>query len=427
MERLMQYVWQHRLWPRTHLHTVDGRPVQILDPGRLNTDAGPDFFNAKVIIDGHKWAGDIEIHVRASDWHRHGHDNDPAYDSVILHVVDRDDAPICRSNGEIIPQMQMACTADFYQKYALLVDRADRDLPCAGTLGRLSSLHLHDWLDSLLFERLHAKAERIESWLELTQADWESAAYIIIARGLGFGINGDPFERLAIATPLRFIARHCDSLFTIEALLFGQSGLLESAPATDHYAAALKKEYSFMAHKFGLRPPQSPGWKMARMRPQNFPHRRIATLAALLHRTTRLASAMLDVTTMDQAVELFGVDLDGYWKDHYSFGPASRPSTARLSKASIATLVINAVAPLQFAYGMSRSIDAMADNAVDLLQRTPAENNRIVELFRQAGIKTPSAAVTQSLIQLRRNYCETRKCLYCRIGHRQLASQCPRL
>lgn len=426
MERLMQYVWQHRLWPRTHLHTVDGIQVQIIDPGRLNTDAGPDFFNAKVNIGGHTWAGDIEIHVRASDWHRHGHDNDPAYDSVILHVVDRDDTPITRSNGEVIPQMRMACTPDFYKRYSELADSADRELPCAAAFKTFPSLHINDWLDALLFERLYAKTERIESWLSLSANDWDSAAYTAVARCLGFGVNGDPFERLAISTPLIFIAKHCDSLFTIEALLFGQSGLLDSAPDTDPYASALRKEYSFMAHKFGLKQPQSLGWKMSRMRPHNFPHRRIATLAALLHKDTRLASRMLELHSLDDAMQLFAIDLEGYWKDHFTFGTPARAASPRLSRQSVISLIINAIAPLQFAYGMTRANESLTDSAVELLHRIPPEQNRIVELFRNAGVKTPSAAVTQSLIQLRRNYCETRKCLYCRIGHRLLAARSPR-
>lgn len=426
MERLMQYVWQHRLWPRTHLHTVDGRPVQIIDPGRINTDAGPDFFNAKVKIDGHTWAGDIEIHVRASDWHRHGHDNDPAYDSVILHVVDRDDVPIQRSNGEVIPQMQMTCTPDFNRKYSHLAENAPHTLPCADSLKSFSPLHVRDWLDSLLFERLYTKAQRYESWLAKSASSWDGAAYIGIARSLGFGINGDPFERLAIATPLIFIAKHCDSLFTIEALLFGGSGLLETAPATDRYVEALKREYSFMAHKFGLRPPQSLGWKMSRMRPANFPHRRIATLAAMLHGGTRLASRMLEADSLDRVAEIFNPDLSGYWQSHYTFGTPGRVTSSRLSKNSINSLAINAVAPLQFAYAMARGNESLADRAVELLHEIPAEQNSIVEMFRRAGIKTQSAAITQGLIQLRRNYCEMRKCLYCRFGHRLLASQCPR-
>lgn len=426
MERLMQYVWQHRLWPQSHLRTVGGQPVRIIDPGRLNTDAGPDFFNAKVVIDGHTWVGDIEIHVRASDWHRHGHQNDPAYNSVILHVVDRDDMPIVRSDGQTIPQMRMACTPDFYQKYASLVDSADRSLPCSEYLTRLPALHLNNWLDALLYERLYDKTDRINRWLRLTDSDWDAAAYISLARCLGFSVNGDPFERLALATPLIFIAKHCDSILTIEALLFGQSGLLDSAPDADPYVVDLRREYAFMAHKFNLRRPESLGWKMSRMRPPNFPHRRIATLAALLHRSTRLTAAMLEVRSLDQAARMFDVELSDYWHSHYFFGPGAATTPSGLSRSSVISLAINAIAPMQFAYGMARDNSLLTDSAIQLLQSLPAERNSIVGIFQRVGIKTPDAATSQSLIQLRRAYCETRKCLYCRIGHRLLASRSPR-
>lgn len=425
MERLMQYVWQHRLWPHTHLRTVDGLPVQIIDPGRLNTDAGPDFFNAKVVIGGKTWAGNVEIHVRASDWHRHGHDGDPAYDSVILHVVDRDDTAIRRSNGEIIPQMRMACTPDFNRRYNELVARADRDIPCAESIASMKSVYLTDWLESLAFERIHSKTDRIEGLLQRSGGDWETACYVTVARCLGFGVNGDPFERLALSTPLLFIAKHCDSLLTIESLLFGQSGLLESAPA-DPYVESLRREYSFMAHKFGLRRPQSLGWKMARMRPANFPHRRIATLAALLHGETRMMSRVLKVRTLNDAAELFSPELTGYWANRYIFGAPSANTGASLSRSSVAGLTINAVVPLQYAYGTAHDDSAMTDRAIDLLESLPAERNVIVDAFSHAGIKVANAFLSQSVIQLRRAYCEPRKCLYCRIGHRMLAARCPR-
>lgn len=422
----MQYVWQHRLWPRTHLRTVDGRPVQIIDPGRLNTDAGPDFFNAKVSIGGHTWAGDIEIHVRASDWHRHGHDGDPAYDSVILHVVDRDDTAICRSNGEVIPQLQMACTPDFHQRYSLLVDRADRDLPCTSAIASMEPVHIRSWIDALSFERLYEKAENINARLDRLNRNWDAAAYVTIARSLGFGVNGDPFERLAMMVPLGFLAKHRDNLFTLEAILLGQSGLLDPVETYDPYLTQLKKEYEYMAHKFGLRKTEPLGWKMSRMRPANFPHRRIAMLAALINRTTRPMSILLDIASIEQATEIFSLPFTGYWNDHFSFGAPSSKASATLSRGSVISLMINAVIPLQFAFGQSRDDRAMTDRALDLLHSLPAEQNSIVSLFRDAGLPVNSAFASQAVIQLRRAYCQAHKCLYCRIGHRSLAASCPR-
>lgn len=220
MERLMQYVWQHRLLVQTDLVTVDGRRLSIIDPGRLNTDAGPDFFNAKVKIGEHLWAGDVEVHVRASDWHRHRHDGDKAYDSVVLHVVDRDDAQICRSNGEVIPQMRMSCSPEFHRRYHELVDRADIDLPCAREIRGLSPLHLADWITSLAYERLYSKVDHIENLMRQYAGDWEQTCYVILARALGFSTNSEPMERLAMSLPLHFLRKHSDSDVAIEALMF---------------------------------------------------------------------------------------------------------------------------------------------------------------------------------------------------------------
>lgn len=423
----MQYVWQHRLWIQPQMRTVDGRVVQVIDPGRLNTDAGPDFFNAKINIDGRTWAGDVEIHVRASDWHRHGHDSDRAYDSVILHVVDRDDTIIHRSNGEAIPQLRMPCTPEFQKIYNSMVGRSDVDLPCALQIKDIPGLYITDWISTLAYERIYTKTDRITGLLNRMGGDWESVCYATIARSLGFGVNGEPFERLALSLPLMFVGKHSDSLFTIEALLFGQSGLLAGVDATDSYAGNLRREYEFMAHKFGLRAPESLGWKMARMRPANFPHRRIAVLAAMLHGGFRMMSRILDISDYDSAVSILNPELSGYWASHYSFGPEGSRGSSKMSRSSVTGLIINAVVPLMFSYGQERGDLSITDRAIELLQSLPAERNSIVDLFVHAGIEADNAMTTQALIELRRQYCETHKCLYCRIGHRMLAAGARRL
>lgn len=416
----MQYVWQHRLWQPAMMMTVDGRRVSVLDPGRLNTDAGPDFFNAKVRIDGHVWAGDVEIHVRASDWHRHHHDGDPAYDSVILHVVDYDDAMIRRSDGVVIPQLRMPCAPEFHRLYSAMVSRSDIDLPCGGSIAEIPPIYMSDWMSALAYERLYAKTDRISGLLDRLAGDWESVCYVTVARALGFGINGDPFERLALSVPRMMIGKHRDSLLTVEALLLGQSGLLPESG--DSYSQALNREYEYMAHKFGMRAPQSLGWKMARMRPANFPQRRIALLAALMTDGNRLMSRLLEVRTPDDAARLLNPPMSEYWKHHYTFGAASERACGAMSRTSVNGLIINAIVPLMFGYGQAHDDPTLTDRAIDLLSQLPPESNSLVEMFARAGLKADNAMTSQALIQLRRAYCETHKCLYCRIGHRLLAS-----
>lgn len=424
MEKLMQYVWQHRLWMPSDMRTVDGRNVLVLDPGLLNTDAGPDFFNAKIRIDGRTWVGNIEIHVRASDWHRHNHDADPAYDNVILHVVETDDCRITRSNGEEIPQVVMPCARDFSQRYHEMVNNPAADLGCAADLAEIPPVYISDWLTALAIERLYTRADRIRRLCDHFHGDWGSVIYVTLARALGFSTNSDAFERLAMTVPLRMLQKHCDNLVTIEGILFGQAGLLSGVPADrdeNYYVYRMKEEHAFMAAKFGLGAPRDLGWRMARMRPQNFPHRRIATLAALVQSGFAPGYNLLHVRTEDDARSLFRVELTGYWSRRYNFGAPAAASVRALSEDSITTLIINVVVPVLFAYGTIYGDESVSNRALDLLQSLRPENNRIVRLFTASGIECPDAFTSQALIELRRNYCEPRKCLYCRIGHRLLA------
>lgn len=423
MESLMQYVWQHRLWPQRYMHTVDGRRVVVIDPGMLNRDSGPDFFNAKVEIDNRLWVGNVEIHVKASDWYRHHHDTDKAYDSVILHVVDRDDTRVTRHNGEEIPQLVMECEPGFYNHYRGLVERADRDLPCVTQLREYEPVKLTGWITSLAYERLYEKSDRILALTEKFTNDWDSAAYITVARCLGFSTNSDPFERLALSTPLNFLSKHADSLFSLEAILFGQSGLLDDAPEADAYVESLKREYAFMAHKFGLKKPESLGWKMARMRPPNFPHRRIAALAAIIHGGYRLLSTLINVESVKEACEVFLPRLSPYWQNHYTFNAPSPPAPAALSLTSCRSMAINAVVPLIHAYATAHDLPEMCQKAIDILQELPGERNSVIEPFERAGVKIKDAFTSQALLQLRRRYCMERKCLYCRIGHGMLSAK----
>lgn len=423
MERLMQYVWQHRLWLPSDMKTVDGVRVDVIDPGLINHDSGPDFFNAKLRIGDRMWAGNVEIHVRASDWHRHGHHLDPAYDTVVLHVVERSDAVIMRSNGEAIPQVVMPCVADFSRTYSEMVDNKLSDLPCAQHIGQISKVFITDWVTALALDRLRQKADRVMDYNRRFGGDWRQTLFAVLCRALGFGINSEPFERLAAATPMKTLMKHRDSLITIEAALFGQAGLLDSAPDDDAYVRQLRQEYAFMAHKYDLHPLLSPGWRMGRMRPQNFPHRRIATLAALMSAGFVIGYNLFSVRNTDDARRLFDVALHGYWTDRYSFGEPSAHSPKALSRSSIDILVINVVIPMLFAYGTAMADDDMRTLAMDMLQQMPAENNSVIRLFAQAGIECPDALSSQALIHLRRSYCEPRKCLYCRIGHRYLASK----
>ena len=421
MEGLLQYIWQHKLWLSEDMVTNDGRRVRVIDPGLLNTDAGPDFFNAKVEIDGRLWVGNVEIHVRASDWKRHHHDEDPAYDSVILHVVEKDDAPVHRINGELIPQVELKVSPRFNESYDRLVN-AHVELPCAARLKEVPQLTVTEWVEALAFERLHGKVDRIRDLYERYNGSWEDICYVLLARTLGFGINNDAFERLARVTPLRLLHKHSDSILQVEALLFGQAGLLNGAHSEDTYYQQLMREYAFLANKFSLRPIEGTAWRLFRSRPQNFPFRRIALLAQFVHGGFNLMNDILHAADTKASRQLFDVELSGYWTTHYSFGKPLPSAGRALSNSSIDVVLINTVAPLYYARGEMTDDYAMTDRAIALLEDIRPEQNSIVTMFRNAGIKCDDALTSQALIQLRRNYCEARKCIYCRLGHRLLAT-----
>lgn len=417
----MQYIWQHRLWRSEDMMTNDGRHVRVLDPGLLNTDAGPDFFNAKVEIEGHTWVGNIEMHVRASDWKRHHHDKDSAYDSVILHVVDKDDAPVYRTNGERIAQLVLQVSPLFSSSYQQLVN-SRQELPCSDTIKQVPSLTVTEWIERLAFERLHGKVQRVRDLLELFHGSWEDVCYVTLSRNLGFGINNEAFERLARRTPLRLLHKHSDSLLQIEALLFGQAGMLDaSAQGSDAYYRQLCSEYAFLANKFSLRPMEREAWKMFRIRPQNFPYRRIAMMAHYIEGSFRLMSDLLEANGEKELRKLFQVELTGYWSNHYSFGKPNEKPSAALSNSSIDIVLINTVAPLYYAYGEITGNYVLTDKAVSLLESLKPERNSIVDAFTRAGIECDSALTSQALIELKRSYCEARKCIYCKIGHRLLS------
>ena len=421
MEKLMQYVWKHRLWRSEDMVTNTGKKVRVVDPGLLNTDAGPDFFNAKIEIDGHMWVGNVEMHYRATDWKRHHHDSDKAYDSVILHVVAKDDAPVRRTNGELIPQLVLEVSPQFNADYASLVG-ATIEVPCATKIKQVPHLTIVEWVEGLAFERLHGKVERIHQLLDSFNGSWEDVCYVTLARNFGFGINNDAFERLARRTPLRLLGKHSDSVLQIEALLFGQAGMLDAQkPGMDSYYNQLCTEYAFLSNKFQLTPMEKESWKLFRIRPQNFPYRRIAMLAQFIEGGFRMMIRILEAEGEKEMRALFEMELSGYWTKHYTFGKPNERATATLSRSSIDIILINTVAPLLYAYGELTGNYEMTDKAIKLLEDLRAENNSIVSHFVAYGIDCPDALTSQALVQLKREYCDARKCIYCKIGHHLLS------
>ena len=418
MEQLLHYVWKHKIFPLKELKTTTGQQVEVIDTGLANTDAGPDFFNAKLKLDGVLWIGNIEIHERSSDWFKHGHHADAGYNSVILHIASEIDMEISRSNGERIPQIQLICPEAVRTNYKELLE-TDSYPPCYRIIPSLPPFTAHSWMTALQMERFEQKATLLNERLKRCQGNWEDAFFITLARNFGFGLNGDAFETWAHRLPFRAVDKHRNDLFQIEAIFFGQAGILEDSDG-DGYYLRLKKEYTYLQHKFGLIPMDASLWRFLRLRPANFPHIRIAQLACLYHRAYGLLSRIMETETLQGVRDILKGGTSEYWLTHYTFGGSSPSRPKTLSNTSLDLLIINTVVTFLYAYGLHKGNRVLCARAGSFLEELKAENNYITRMWEQYGMKASNAADSQALIQLKKEYCDKKKCLYCRIGYEYL-------
>ncbi len=416
-ETILHHVWQYKLFSLQDLKTTQGQAVEVIDVGKLNTDAGPDFFNAKIRIDGTVWAGNIEIHRLSSDWKKHKHDSNKAYDNVILHVVGKEDEKVYRQNGEEIPQLELQVPKHIQDNYQSLF-ATKKWVACEDKINEVPSFLINSWKSALLVERLERKANGIDDLLTASNNHWEEAFYVMLARSFGFGTNSQAFEMTAKSLPLNVLGKHHDNLFQLEALLFGQAGLLD-AENSDNYQSDLRKEYQFLKIKYKLQPIDGSMWKLLRLRPDNFPHVRIAQFAALTYKSSNLFSKIIAEENVKALRMLFECEVSDYWQKHYLFGTESPISKKRLGKASIDVLLINAVVPFVFNYYQKR--DGSGDRALKLLEEITPEVNTIIKNWKNLGVEVENAFDTQALLQLKKEYCDEKKCLCCRIGHKVLS------
>ena len=428
MEELLHYVWKHRLLPLGPLLTTDGREVEVIDPGLHNRNAGPDFFNAKVRLDGTLWVGNVEIHQRSADWYQHGHDRDARYNNVVLHVTGLADADVLTEDGHYLPQLVLHVPDDVKEHYEELL-HTDKYPPCYKIIADLSPLLVHAWMAALQTERLEQKTQAISQRARQADGSWEDAYFQTLARNFGFGINGDAFEQWARAVPLSAVGKHRDDLFQVEAIFMGQAGLLqpESVPEryradalAEGYFARLRNEYLYLQHKFQLQPIDHALWRFLRLRPQNFPHIRIAQLATLYYERRTSLSALIECRDVEALRQLLATHVTPYWETHYTFGSESTKSSKQLSKASADLLIINTAIPMFFAVGRHRQKEELCDRAFDLLEQMRAEKNHIITMWQECGLPVRNAGDSQALIQLKREYCDRKDCLRCRFGYEYL-------
>lgn len=422
-EDFLYFLWQFQYFDATHLTTTAGELLQVLAIGQRNDHAGPDFINGRVVVDSIEWAGSIEMHLRSSDWHRHAHTTDRAYESVVLHVVWENDTDICRHDGTAVPTLALKdiTSPKLLHKYHLLIGNK-ATIPCENQLEAVSDLQKRMMLDRAATQRLERKAQGVLELLIQNHQDWEETTYQLLAQNFGFKVNAEPMLRLAQGLPLKILHKHRDNLFQLEALLFGQAGLLD-APV-DEYALALQKEYGFLSVKYNLKPTQLQAheWKFLRLRPANFPTIRLAQLAAFIQQQPSLFSLFIHGENVKKLEEVLRIKQSDYWQTHYHFQKITAAKVATLGKASVENIVVNTVVPLLAAYAEAKDNLDFMGKATELLEQLPAETNHLTEMWHQMGVESKTAFDSQAIIELYTHFCVKKGCLQCAIGTSLLKS-----
>lgn len=415
-EDFLQFAWLHHYFEGDALVADTNETVAVVGVGEPNTDSGPDFFNACIKLNGIAWCGNVEIHVSSSDWYRHGHHTDDAYNNVVLHVVKHHDKSCYTAQGRLIPTVELPYFSGIYERYEHLM-QMESWIACAPYINMVSDLEWHSWNDALVVERLQRKTEHWQTLLKSVDNHLEEAFYIHLVRSLGMNTNGQPFEMLARATPLRILARQRNNLLQLEAMLFGQAGMLEQTLG-DEYYQHLRKEYLHLHRKYKLESIPSHLWKFMRLRPVNFPTIRIAQLAVLIFQSSHLIDKILATDTLKGFEQLFDVAASDYWNTHYRFMKNSSFKRKRMGQKMLHAILINTVVPFLFMYAQHMGSQQYRQRAMQLLQMLPPEDNSTIVHWQELGLHVSSAMDTQGLLQLKKHYCNQKKCLSCRIGRK---------
>jgi hypothetical protein len=420
-EDFLHYLWKFRLFDQNDLYTVSGDPIEIVDVGLHNNHAGPDFQNSILRIGDTLWAGNVEIHLRSSDWERHKHQTDQSYDNVILHVVGKHDQEIYRTDGSVIQVLSLEnlIPQEITNAYLHLIECMDW-IPCGRQISKIDSFYIRSWLYRVEIERLEQKSESITGLLLEFKGGWDEAFYIYLAANFGFKINAMPFEMLARSLPQSLLGRYKNRPQQIESLIFGQAGFLDQK-YLDDYPKLLCEEYQFLKKKHDLKPIDNYIWKYLRMRPVNFPTCRLAQFSALVIRSNHLFSIILEEKDIKSIVDMFqNLPVNGYWNNHYRFDTQTIRASSLLGEQSINNILINTVCVFLMAYGRKTGSPAHIHRSISLLESLPPETNMLTKRYKEIMIIPENAFFSQSLIQLKKAYCDEKKCLSCGIGMKLL-------
>ncbi len=417
-EAFLHFIWQFQQFNKNQLLTSDGDPVSIFATGHHNPHAGPDFLEGKIQIADITWHGQIEIHTKSSEWNRHGHQQDPAYNNVILHVVWENDQPVYTQANKPIPTLELKTrvSRQIIDQCSQLLNSPE-SIPCSNHLPSTPPLHITTMQQYATIERLKHKAEAVLETHQHTNNSWEETAYRILARNYGFKTNSDPFAELARRLPLKYLIKHAQNLLQVEALLFGMAGYLHQQP-TDNYHSQLMNEYAFLAKKYKLEGHELDAhrWKFLRLRPANFPTVRLAQLAAFIHHTPHIFDTFLSFSDKSQWSTLFQTKPSPYWQKHYNFGKPSAKLLHGMGSSSSDNILINSCVPLLAAYSIHINEPEYMDKATHLLENLKPESNHITKKWKERGVDSVNAFDSQALIEIYNRYCLKKRCLSCKIG-----------
>ena len=408
-EEFIYYLWENRLLSKDLL-TIEGESVSVLSVGNRNYDSGPDFLDARIRIGKTLWVGHVEIHVNASDWFRHGHQNDEAYKNVVLHVVYFND-----TERLTIPTVEIKGKFDesVYEKYNGFL-KSRRWIPCEKMIAGIQQFTWLSWLERIVVERLEVEVKDVFSKLVTNHYDWEETMYQRIMRYCGLKVNNEAFERLAMLLPLKILRKHIDNPLQIEAMLFGCAGFLEQE-FTESYPVLLQREYKILKSKFNLSVMPMAYWKFLRLRPPNFPTVRLAQTASMICSHDKLFSELQAVKDLDSLRNLFNVEANEYWDTHFQFEKPSGEKKKKLGATAVDVLIINAVIPVLFSYGIYHDDQELKNRSLGFMNIMEPEDNVVIRKFEALGVNVRNAQQTQALLHLYNNYCKRRNCLKCRV------------
>ncbi|WP_339660914.1 DUF2851 family protein [uncultured Polaribacter sp.] len=416
-EEFLYYIWQYKLFAKTALCTSDNLQLSILKSGTHNKNAGPDFLNAQLKIDEQLWVGNVEMHVKSSDWYLHNHEEDTNFDAVILHVVWEHDAAVFMKNNQPLPTFEIKNFVDekLLYNYNRLIYSKQSWIPCGNQLKNVEGFLIDNWLERLFFERLEQKSVFIKEILKQTNYDFEAVLFQLLAKNFGLKVNGDAFLQLAKSLDFVVVRKERFDVQKLTALFFGQAGFLEDE-FENEYHAKLKIEYNYLKHKYGLKSIAKNNFQFFRMRPQNFPTIRIAQLASLIFTHQNLFSKLMNINKKEDFYKLFSFDIQEFWKTHYTFESESKKSAKKLTKSFVDLLLINTIIPLKFLYLQSRgAVDE--EEILRLIRQISSEKNSIIDQFSVLKINSKNALESQALLELKNNYCTKKRCLQCAIGN----------